>query len=283
MKNLKLIDTHCHIHFAAYKDDMDEVIKRSLDEGVAIITVGTQSDTSKKAIEVAEKYDGVWATIGLHPLHLHKQEFNDDNEFDPSKIKTRTEEFDPEYYRKLVSHPKVVAVGEFGFDLYHKPPGVDQDQVIKDQKTASDLQIDFATEFDKPIIVHCRDAHDEQYKILKQAVDEGKLPCRGVIHCFTGTIEDAQKYIELGFMISFTGILTFSDEIQRVARELPMESIMIETDAPYLSPAPHRGKRNEPAYVKHIAQTLADIKGMSYKQVAEQTTENAVKFFNLDI
>jgi len=281
MQKFELVDTHAHVHFAAYKDDMDEVIKRSLDEGVGIITVGTQSDTSQRAIEVAEKYDGVWATVGLHPSHLHKQEFHDEGELD--SIKTRTEEFDPEFYRKLVSHPKVVAIGELGLDYYHMPPNVDESQVHEDQKKATNLQIDFATEFNKPIVVHCRDAHDDQYKVLRQAIDDGKLPRRGVVHCFTGSLEDAQKYIELGFMISFTGILTFSDEIQQIARELPMESIMVETDAPYLSPAPNRGKRNEPVFVKHIAHKLAEIKGLSYEQVAEQTTENAIRFFDLNI
>lgn len=279
--DIKLIDTHCHVHFAAYKDDMHEVIKRSLDEGIGMITVGTQSDTSRKAVEIAEQYDGVWATIGLHPLHLHKQEFNDDNEIDPGKVKTRTERFDAELYKELVAHPKVVAVGEFGLDFYHKPPNIDEATVIEDQQQTTNLQIDFATEFNKPIVVHCRDAHGPQYEILKRAIEGGKLPRRGVIHCFTGTLEDAQRYIELGFMISFTGILTFSKEIQAIARELPMESIMVETDAPYLSPNPHRGKRNEPAFVKHIAQTLADIKGMSYKEVAEKTTQNAIDFFQL--
>ncbi len=281
MKKFELIDTHCHVHFAAYKDDMEEVIKRSLKEGIAMITVGTQSDTSKKAIEVAEKYDGVWATVGLHPLHLHEQEYMDENELDVAGFKSRTEVFDPEYYRKLVSHPKVVAVGEFGLDYYHKPPNIDEEKLIEDQKIATNLQIDFATEFKKPIVVHCRDAHDQQFELLKQAVDQNKLPRRGVVHCFTGSLEDAQKYIDIGFMVSFTGILTFSDEIQRIARELPMESIMVETDAPYLSPAPHRGKRNEPAFVKHIAQVLADIRGISYKKVAEQTTQNAIDFFKL--
>ena len=279
--NLKLIDTHCHVNFSAYKDDMDAVIGRSLDEGIGMIIVGTQSDTSRRAVEVAEKYDGVWASIGLHPSHLHKQEFHDVGEFD--SVKTRTEFFDPEFYRQLASHPKVMAIGEFGLDYYHLPPDIDEAQVHKDQINATNLQIDLATEFNKPIIVHSRDAHDDQFKILRLAVEAGKLPRRGVVHCFTGTLKDAQRYIDLGFMISFTGILTFSKELQVIARELPIESIMVETDAPYLSPVPHRGKRNEPSYVKFIAQTLADVKGLSYKQVAEQTTTNAIKFFGLDI
>ncbi|MCG2687780.1 TatD family hydrolase [Candidatus Parcubacteria bacterium] len=281
MQKFNLIDTHCHVNFAAYKDDMDAVIRRSLDEGIGMIAVGTQSDTSRRAIEVAEKYDGVWASIGLHPSHLHKQEFHDEGELD--SVKTRTEVFDPEFYRQLVSHPKVVAIGEFGLDYYHMPTNIDVTQVHQDQINAVNLQIDFATEFNKPIIVHSRDAHDDQFKILRLAVEAGKLPRRGVVHCFTGTLEDAKRYIDLGFMISFTGILTFSKELQAIARELPIESIMVETDAPYLSPPPHRGKRNEPSYVKFITQTLADAKGLEYDQVAQQTTENAIKFFRLTI
>ncbi|MBU4315379.1 TatD family hydrolase [Patescibacteria group bacterium] len=281
MQKFNLIDTHCHVNFAAYKDDMDAVIRRSLDEGIGMIAVGTQSDTSRRAIEVAEKYDGVWASIGLHPSHLHKQEFHDEGELD--SVKTRTEVFDPEFYRQLVSHPKVVAIGEFGLDYYHMPTNIDATQVHQDQINAVNLQIDFATEFNKPIIVHSRDAHDDQFKILRLAVEAGKLPRRGVVHCFTGTLEDAKRYIDLGFMISFTGILTFSKELQAIARELPIESIMVETDAPYLSPPPHRGKRNEPSYVKFITQTLADAKGLEYDQVAQQTTENAIKFFRLTI
>ncbi|MFH1611121.1 MAG: TatD family hydrolase [Patescibacteria group bacterium] len=281
MQKFNLIDTHCHVNFSAYKDDMDAVIERSLEAGIGMIAVGTQSDTSRRAIEVAEKYDGVWASIGLHPSHLHKQEFHDEGELD--SVKTRTEVFDPEFYRQLVSHPKVVAIGEFGLDYYHMPTNIDATQVHQDQINAVNLQIDFATEFNKPIIVHSRDAHDDQFKILRLAVEAGKLPRRGVVHCFTGTLEDAKRYIDLGFMISFTGILTFSKELQAIARELPIESIMVETDAPYLSPPPHRGKRNEPSYVKFITQTLADAKGLEYDQVAQQTTENAIKFFRLTI
>lgn len=258
---------------------MDAVIRRSLDAGVGMITVGTQSDTSKRAVEIAEKYDGVWATIGLHPSHLHKQEFHDDQEFD--SIKTRCESFDPEYYKELVAHPKVVAVGEFGLDYYHMPPGVDEQKVIEDQKLATQIQIDFASEFNKPIVVHCRDAHDAQFELLKSAIYAGKLQGRGVVHCFTGTLEDAQRYIQLGFLIGFTGIITFSKELQAVARELPLESILIETDAPYLSPAPYRGKRNEPGFVKYVAETLVQIKEVSYECIAEQTTKNAMDLFNL--
>jgi len=162
---MKLIDSHCHVHFQAYKDDMDEVVKRSLDAGVGMITVGTQSSTSKTAIELAEKYENVWATIGLHPNHLHKQEFFDEDELPPEekatgKIKTRAEAFDPEYYRTLIDHPKVVAIGEFGLDYYRVPDHLDRDQVIADQEASCAQQLSFASEFDKPVVIHCRDAHE---------------------------------------------------------------------------------------------------------------------------
>ncbi|PIX61869.1 hydrolase TatD [Candidatus Uhrbacteria bacterium CG_4_9_14_0_2_um_filter_41_50] len=277
----KLIDTHCHVNFQAYKDDAKDVIARSLEDEIAMITVGSQSDTSKTAIELAEKYDGVWAAIGLHPNHLYEQKFIDEQELKANAfVKTRSEKFDFAYYAGLAHHPKVVAIGENGLDYYRLPDG-DQAQMKEDQKRTARAHIDLASEVNKPIIVHVRDAHADQYEILKLAIEEGKLVRRGVIHCFTGTYDEAQKYIELGFMISFTGILTFSKELQAVAKELPLSSIMVETDAPYLAPTPHRGKRNEPAYVKHVAEKLAEIKGLSFDEVAKVTTENAIRFFDL--
>lgn len=277
----KLIDTHCHVNFQAYKEDLDEVIWRSLNEGTAMITVGSQINTSQAAVKIAEKYDGVWAAVGLHPNHLHKQEFIDDQEVDELKVvKTRTEAFSHDDYLALAQHPKVIAIGENGLDYYRLPEG-DHAQMKKDQKQTVHAHIDLASGVNKPIIVHCRDAHDDQIEILKEAIEAGKLARRGVIHCFTGTLSEAQRYIELGFMISFTGILTFSKELQAVVKKLPMESIMVETDAPYLAPTPMRGKRNEPSYVKHVAQTLADIKGLTFDEVAEVTTENAIRLFGL--
>src|SRR3989339_988796 len=164
----KFIDTHCHVHFRAYSEDMDDVVQRSLAAGVGMITVGTQSSTSKRGIELAQKYEGVWTTIGLHPNHLHAQEFVDENELDPNqsvipteadgsngrvekslKIKTRAEHFDPEYYRELAKHPKVVAVGEFGLDYYRVPPGVDIEAMKRDQVDAVRAQLQFASEIGK--------------------------------------------------------------------------------------------------------------------------------------
>lgn len=283
---MTLIDTHCHVHFQAYKDDMDEVVKRTLDAGVQMVTVGTQTSTSKGAIELAERYEGVWATIGLHPNHLHQQEFFDDDELPveeqaTGKIKTRAEAFDPEYYRSLVDHPKVVAVGEFGLDYYRVPNHLDREKVITDQKKSCQQQLVFASQTDKPVIIHCRDAHEAQYDLLKAEIDRGGLGKRGVIHSFTGTLEDARRYEELGFMLGLNGILTFSKDLQAVVSDIPLAQIVIETDAPYLTPPPHRGKRNEPHYVKFIAQLLAELQNKSLSQIADQTTQNARQLFDL--
>jgi len=291
---MKYIDTHCHVHFQAYKDDMDEVVKRSLEKGVGMITVGTQSTTSRNGIALAERYDGVWCTIGLHPNHLHAQEFIDEDELPPVdpdvrkgleavavKIKTRAEKFDAEYYQTLVSHPKVVAIGEFGLDYFRVPPNVDLDQLKLDQASAVREQLKFASQFNKPIVIHCRDAHADQWQLLKDSIDQGGISNRGVIHCFTGTAEEAAKYREIGFMVSFSGIVTFGKNVMATAREVPLDQILIETDSPYLTPAPNRGKRNEPSNVIFIAETIAKLKGVSVDEVARVTTENAMKLFGL--
>lgn len=294
-----LIDTHCHIHFNAFREDMDEVIKRTLDAGVFLITVGTQKDTSKIGLEVAEHYEGVWASVGLHPNHLTKQEFWDDEELPSDQqvtglIKTRAETFDPEYYLALAKHSKCVAIGECGLDYYRIPEGADLEEVKRVQEQAVRQQFEVATQANLPVIIHCRDAHDHQVALIKEYLNAGKLQRRGVVHCFTGTVEEARRYLDLGFYISFTGIITFpprkgeADEqglspLQRVVKELPLDRIMVETDAPYLTPIPFRGKRNEPSYVRYIAEKIAEVKGISFEEVAEQTTKNAEQLFGISL
>jgi TatD DNase family protein len=289
----KFIDTHCHVHFQAYKEDMEAVVERSLAAGVGMITVGTQSSTSKSGIELAERYDGVWCTIGLHPNHLHAQDFFDENELPPGSIDdlkegdgpahihTRAERFDWDYYRELAKHPKVVAIGELGLDYYRVPPGVDLEVLKRDQQDQAREQIRFATEVDKPVVIHCRDAHADQAELLREEINRGGLARRGVIHCFTGTAEEAAVYAELGFYVSFTGIVTFGKNVMAAAQAIPLEQIMIETDSPYLTPAPHRGKRNEPANVAYVAQKIAELKGVSVDEVARMTTANAIQLFRL--
>lgn len=280
----QFIDTHCHVHFRAYDGEVDDVVKRALDAGVGMITVGTQSTTSKNGLALAEKYDGVWTTIGLHPNHLHAQEFIDENELDPTMtdvIKTRAEYFDPAYYRQLARHPKVVAIGEFGLDYYRVPPGVELDAMKRDQTESVRAQLAFATEVDKPVVIHCRDAHADQAALIRDEIARGGLSRRGVIHCFTGTALEAAMYRELGFLVSITGIVTFAKNLQEVVRQIPLEQMMIETDSPYLTPAPNRGKRNEPVNVTFVAQKIAELKGIGVDEVARVTTANATRLFNL--
>jgi TatD DNase family protein len=285
---MKFIDTHCHVHFAAYSEDMHEVIKRTLDHDVGMITIGTQTTTSANGIKLAEMYEGIWATIGLHPNHIHAQEFFDTSELPAEKqpnpkIVTRTERFDEDYYSGLVTHPKVVAIGEFGLDYYRIPENLKREDVIVEQKTELKKQLEFATKYDKPIVIHCRDAHQDQYEILKSFTDTGKLQKRGVIHSFTGTIEDAEKYRSIGFSVAFNGIVTFNKELMQVVKQIPDEQLLIETDSPYLTPAPNRGKRNEPKNVIDIAKFIAEQRNCSLDEIAEITTQNAVKLFRLNI
>lgn len=280
-----MIDTHCHVHFRAYKDDMDEVIKRTLEKGVRMITVGTQSTTSKNGIDVAEKYDGVYTTIGLHPNHTCEQHFEDEME----EIKTRCESFDVEYYRALAKHPKVVAIGECGLDYYRIPPEVDRDALIVKQKEELHKQLSLADELNLPVVIHCRDAHADQLAMLKEFTDAAKLTRRGVIHCFTGTLDEARAYHTIGFLTSFTGIITFPPRksegpispLQSVVADCPLEMMILETDSPYLTPEPHRGERNEPWYVQFVAAKVAELKGISVEEVDRVTTQNAEKLFGI--
>jgi len=287
---MPLIDTHCHVHFHAYKQDMDEVIKRSLAENVFMITVGTQSDTSRRAVEVAEKYDGVWAAIGLHPSHTSEQTFEDDDEMPTATIKTRSEEFDPAFYRELAKSKKVVAIGECGLDYYHLPENISLEEIKEKQKVALRGQLDLADELGLPLVIHSRAAHADQIAFLREYVEAGKLVRRGVAHCFTGTVEEAQDYLDLGFLISFTGIIAFPPRksegeisaVQKMAQQIPLEKVMIETDAPYLAPPPYRGKRNEPRYVIEVARKLAELHDRSLEEVVEITSNNAKKFFGIN-
>lgn len=276
-----MIDTHCHVHFRAFRNDMDEVIRRSLQKGVQMITVGTQSTTSRRGVEIAEKYDGVWATVGLHPNHTCEQHFEDELE----EIKTRCETFDAAYYRELAKHQKVVAIGESGLDYFRFPEGKDQAELVAQQKEELRKQLELADELQKPVVLHCRDAHADLLTILKEFTDANRLTRRGVVHCFTGTIEEAARYHALRFFTSFTGIITFKargaglSPVQQVVRECPIEMMMLETDAPYLAPEPHRGERNEPWMVGFVAQKIAELKDISVEEVDRVTTKNAKQLF----
>lgn len=284
---MQLFDTHCHIQFQAYKEDRVEVLERSIEKGIIMNMVGTQKDTSKMAVDLADRYENIFASIGTHPIHLHSTHVDEEE----TSFKSREESFDWEYYAQLVEHPKVIAIGECGLDLFHIPQGMSVEAVIQKQQAVFADHLRFALEFDKPLVVHCRDAHDQLIELLKKLhAEEGRLP-GGTIHCYTSNVEHAREYTDLGFHLGFTGVITFpakktdpkpQEDLLAVVKEIPLERILIETDSPYLTPQVMRGKRNEPWLVEEVARTIAQLRGLSYEKVAEITTNNARRLFRVD-
>ncbi|HYU65047.1 MAG TPA: TatD family hydrolase [Candidatus Paceibacterota bacterium] len=255
---MKIFDTHCHPQSPQYDHDREEVIRRALDAGVFMICVGTDLKTSKKAITLAQQYDGIWASVGLHP--------NDNLD----------EKYEQGEYKKLMAEKKVVAVGEVGLDYYRT---TDLDKK-KFQRERFEKQIQLADEFKKPLIIHCRDAHKDMIEILMahQTQLNG-----GVIHSFTGTYEDAKKYLQLGFFLGFNGIISFTGSYDETVKIASLNQILLETDAPYLAPEPFRGKRNEPIHVKEVAEHVARLKGTVISEIFNHTTENALKLFRIEL
>ena len=279
-KNL-LIDTHAHVNFNDFKDDYKETIKRALDENIWMINVGAESKTSERAVKMAEEYEeGVYAAVGLHPSHLVEQDVEYKENEEIVKYKSKPEEFDYDFYLNLAKNKKVVGIGECGLDYFRT-----SDESFKEkQKEVFINHLELAKEVKKPIIIHCRNAHDDLLKIRHLAVK----PPSGVMHFFTGNLEQAKEYIDLGFYISFSGVITFpplrragANAYNDVIKNIPLEKIIIETDCPYVAPVPHRGKRNEPAYVKYVAHKIAELKGAVFEEVAAQTTKNARKLFGI--
>jgi len=279
---MRLFDVHTHVQFQAFKEDFREVLKRALDSGTWMINVGTQRDTSEAAIKLAHEYDeGLWATVGLHPIHTSKS-FHDAQELgaDPSAssgFTSRGEEFDYEIYKKLAEDPKVVAIGECGLDYYR----LEEDTKAK-QKEIFEKQVALAHDVKKPLMIHCREAIADLIGILKNKKEELRSPRDGgpgVIHFFSGTTEDADELMELGFSFSFGGVTTFARAYEKLLKHIPLEKILLETDAPYVAPVPYRGKRNEPAYVLEVAQKISRVKNIPVEEVAEKTFANAQRIF----
>lgn len=285
MSTPKLFDIHTHVQFAAFRDDADLVIQRALDAGIWMINVGTQKDTSAKAVELAEKYpEGVYATVGLHPLHTEKsyhdaQElglFSNSQEFKNTKgmeFTSRGEEFDYAYYKKLAAHPKVVAIGECGLDYYR----LDEETKEK-QKSVFLQQIELAADIKKPLMIHCRKAFGDLIGVL-QATSYKLKP--STVHFFSGAKDDAQKLLDMGFSFSFGGVITFARDYDEVVKYIPLERILLETDAPYVAPVPYRGKRNEPVYVVEVAKKVAELKSASWEEVAAKTATNTRLLFGI--
>ena len=278
-----LIDTHAHLNFNAFKGDADEVIRRSLDNNARLINVGSQYETSKRAVEIAEKYEkGTYAAIGLHPIHLATDLVKIKNDTEEIEIKTKEENFDYGKYRELAQNPKVVAIGEVGLDYYWKPKTKKKLAEFKEkQRTVLCQQLKLAEELNLPVIFHCRMAHKDFIDFLKE--NEELLPPAAVAHGFVGSTEDLKEYLNLGYYIGFNGIIFKKIEginFEENIKNTPLERILTETDCPYLIP-PQQESRNEPLYLKYIVQKIAGIKNVDYEKIAEITTQNARNLFKI--
>ncbi|MGD7046443.1 TatD family hydrolase [Jeotgalibacillus proteolyticus] len=253
-----LFDTHVHLNADQFEEDIDEVISRAMENDVEWMTVvGFDTPTIHKAMELAEKHDFIYAAVGWHPvdaIDMTEKELN--------------------WIEELAKHPKVVAIGEMGLD-YHwdkSPKDVQQDVFRKQIQLAKRVQL--------PIVIHNRDATQDVVDILRE---ENASEVGGIMHCYSGSLEIAQQCVDMNFMISLGGPVTFKNakKPKEVAEGIDLNHLLIETDAPFLAPHPYRGKRNEPAYVKLVAEKIAEIKGISYEEVGNQTTQNAKKIFKL--
>jgi TatD DNase family protein len=252
-----MIDSHAHLHMDEFNEDRSDVVQRAKEVGLtALITIGTSVADSERALETAMRYDFVYASVGVHPHEV--------KDMDSSTVDS---------LRELARREKVVAVGEIGLDFYylHSPKEL-QFHHFADQ-------LDLAVELDLPVIIHDRDAHRETMEFL--AYRKGRL--RGVLHCFSGDVEMAAKCVDLGFYISIAGPVTYkkSEPLQKIAGQMPIETLLVETDAPYLAPQPWRGKRNEPAYVVETARRVAELRGISLAKLEEATEQNTRRLFGL--
>jgi TatD DNase family protein len=261
-----LFDSHCHLNFEAFNDDWAATVADCKQQGVEVVVVGSQLATSTKAVDIADQSGGgIYAAVGLHPTHVLGS---------PSF----PEPFTVDAYRALVTKSKnVVAIGETGIDFFHDASTLDQ------QREVFVEHLRLAKEFDLPVIIHGRNSRDgslRAYDHILELVDQEKIT-RAVVHCFGDNWQTAQPFIERGFYVGFTGIVTFpkSEALQEIAQKMPLEQLLIETDAPYLAPMPNRGKKNYPQYVRFVAEQIAELRGITFDEVAEQTYQNGRKLF----
>jgi len=255
-----LVDTHAHLDAGEFGADLEEVITRARNVGVnTIVTVGTGVKSGQHSIELAERYQDILVAVGIHP-----------------HAASATTEADITAIARLAKHPKVVAIGEIGLDFYRNySPRDSQFRTLK-------WQLELAARLDLPVVIHCRQAHEEMLNVLRDwAAQHAERQTPGVIHCFMGDIETTRQYLEIGFYLSLGGYITYpaNRNAHDVIRSIPADRLMVETDCPYLSPQQYRGRRNEPAYVRYTAEELARIRGVPFETLALETTENARRFF----
>ena len=272
-------DSHTHLNLAAFDEDREEIIKKTLEQGVFMINVGTCYETSKKAVEIAQQYENCWATVGLHPGHtipmkIDKNELAINTNGNVSEAETFNEKFE-----LLLKESKVIAIGECGLDYSYLKDFSEKDR-IKYKKTQEEefrKQIQIAKKYNLPLSLHIRDLYEKALIIL----EEEKYKGEAVFHFFTGNITQAQKILEKGFYLGFSGIITYSETMNDIIKAVPLEKILIETDAPYVAPVPYRGDRNEPIYVKEVAKKIAEIKKLPLKEIEEATFNNALRLFRI--
>ena len=269
---MKYYDCHTHVNFVAFKDDREEAIKRAAEAEVGMIVIGTQFDTSSDAVKLAEGHDDVYAAIGLHPIHSTKS-YHDQKELGEGgkEFTSRGEEFDFAAYEKLGQSPKVVAIGECGLDYYR----LEEDTKKKQEETFVQ-QIELANTLGKPLMLHIRNAYEDALALVK-----AHAKVKGDVHFFAGDWSIAKQFLDIGFTLSFTGVVTFTHDYDEVVKNAPLDMLLSETDAPYVSPKPYRGKRNEPAYVVEVVKTIAGIRGESLEKVRDQLAANARRVFGL--
>ncbi len=253
-----LVDSHCHLDFPDFRDELDAVVQRAMDAGIArMVTICTRVKKFDQVLAIADRFDQIFCSVGTHP-------HNADEEPDVTV----------DQLAALSDHRKVVAIGEAGLDyFYDNAPRTAQAKGLRTHIAAARMT-------GLPLVIHARDADADMAAILREESEKGAFPA--VLHCFSSGKGLAEAGIALGHYVSFSGILTFkkSDELRAIARDLPADRILVETDAPYLAPAPHRGKRNEPAFVAHIAAVLAEIRGVTVEVIGEQTSENFYRLFS---
>lgn len=256
---LEIFDTHTHLNVEQFDGRVEEELHLAREMGVTKHNVvGFYRETIERALEIADQYPEVYLTLGWHPTEAGS--YNDEVE---------------SYLKEVLKHDKVIALGEIGLDYYWmEDPKEVQIEVFKRQITLSKA-------LDLPFVVHTRDALEDTYQVIKEA---GVGPRGGIMHSFSGSLEEAQKFVDLGMMISFSGVVTFkkATDVQEAAQQLPLDKILVETDAPYLAPVPKRGKENKTAYTRYVVEKIAELRGISVEEVAQATTDNAKRLFRLN-
>ncbi|MDZ7726448.1 MAG: TatD family hydrolase [Candidatus Campbellbacteria bacterium] len=260
---IKYIDIHSHLHFDSYDEDREELLSRMNEEGVATISIGIDSATSVEEVELSENNDNIFTSIGIHP--------GDSSELFEDKRET---------FERLLRSEKVVSIGECGFDYSHLEGDIEKAKRLQEKNF--EAQVDFAVLNDLPVMIHTRDADEDTVSFLESKKREHGDRLRGNVHFFTQSLENARRYLEIDFTISFTGVITFTDNYNEPIEFAPLDKIHGETDAPFVAPVPNRGKRNEPTFVKYVYDRIADIRGEDREKVRKQLLSNARRDFGLN-